>query len=159
MTTPPVEPETTRNTGVTPGQRLRQARERLELDLAEVAGSLRLSTTAVEALERDDYHSFAAPAYTRGYLRNYARLVNVSEALILTHLDDADHTRNIPEIRSYGSRFERSEPHIGRWIALLLALLLGGALWFAFTQGWLSRDNTTSETTPNSQIIDLDTPR
>ena len=60
-----------------PGQRLRAAREQLGLTERQVAERLHLSTTYVKALEADDYERLPEAAFVKGYLRNYARLLEL----------------------------------------------------------------------------------
>jgi cytoskeleton protein RodZ len=67
----PVEPERP----VSPGARLREARETQGLSLADVARHLKLSQRQVEALERDNFAALPGPVFVRGFMRNYARLV------------------------------------------------------------------------------------
>lgn len=58
-----------------PGQRLRQARLAQGMDIGRIANQLRLKPDAVEALERDDYGFLPEPVFVKGYITNYARLV------------------------------------------------------------------------------------
>jgi cytoskeleton protein RodZ len=65
------------------GARLTAERRGLGLSLGDIARQLKLSVRQVEALERDDYASFAGPVFVRGFLRNYAKLLGLDpEALI-----------------------------------------------------------------------------
>jgi cytoskeleton protein RodZ len=59
------------------GARLTAERRNLGLSLGDIARQLKLSVRQVEALERDDYAAFAGPVFVRGFLRNYARLLNL----------------------------------------------------------------------------------
>src|SRR5690349_1276997 len=59
------------------GARLTTERRNLGLSIGDIARQLKLSVRQVEALERDDYASFAGPVFVRGFLRNYARLLNL----------------------------------------------------------------------------------
>jgi cytoskeleton protein RodZ len=47
-----------------------------------VAGQLHLGAAVIGALERDDYSNLPPPAYVRGYLRSYARLLDMPEGMI-----------------------------------------------------------------------------
>jgi len=60
-----------------PGARLRQARERRGDSIAEVAQALKLAPRQVDALERGDYEALPGPAFVRGFMRNYARYLNL----------------------------------------------------------------------------------
>jgi cytoskeleton protein RodZ len=61
-----------------PGFRLRRAREVCELSREDVATHLKLSVEKIEGLEQGEVESIAAPVFVAGYLRSYARLVNLS---------------------------------------------------------------------------------
>jgi cytoskeletal protein RodZ len=61
-----------------PGFRLRRAREICELSREEVAAHLKLSVEKIESLEHGEVENIAAPVFVAGYLRSYARLVNLS---------------------------------------------------------------------------------
>src|SRR5690606_27622614 len=60
-----------------PGARLRQAGERRGDSIAEVARALKLAPRQVDALERGDYEALPGPAFVRGFMRNYARYLNL----------------------------------------------------------------------------------
>lgn len=60
------------------GKLLRSAREARGLTALQVAGKLRLDVKHIEALERDEFTTLAAPVFARGYLRSYARFLELS---------------------------------------------------------------------------------
>lgn len=60
-----------------PGQRLRSGREAAGLTQAEMANRMHLSVSYIKALEADDYDRLPEAAFVRGYIKNYARLVNL----------------------------------------------------------------------------------
>jgi len=62
-----------------PGERLRAAREAQGLSFEDVVHELRLESTIVAAIERDDLDGLSAPVFVKGYLRSYARLVSLPE--------------------------------------------------------------------------------
>lgn len=65
------------------GAVLRAARERRGLTVEECAVSLRSRTGQVAAMERGDLSGFGGDVYARGFLRSYARLVDVDPRRIL----------------------------------------------------------------------------
>jgi cytoskeleton protein RodZ len=70
-------------TSLRPGRALAEARAARNLTLAEVAQQLKLSATQVEALEADAYDRLPGPVFVRGFVRNYARLLELdAEALV-----------------------------------------------------------------------------
>lgn len=71
-----------------PGERLRAARLSMGFDLAKIAGELHLTQAVVELLEADDYSDIGARVFVRGYLRNYARIVEMPVESILRQFDE-----------------------------------------------------------------------
>ena len=65
------------------GKMLAEARERLGLSVAEVARQLRLSLRQIEALEADDHASLPGKTFLRGFLRNYAKLLQLDPEPLL----------------------------------------------------------------------------
>ncbi|GAO35556.1 hypothetical protein SCT_0947 [Sulfuricella sp. T08] len=65
------------------GKTLAEARERLGLSVAEVARQLRLSSRQIEALEADDHASLPGETFLRGFLRNYAKLLQLDPEALL----------------------------------------------------------------------------
>ena len=62
------------------GRLLCEARESKGLSVEEVANELRISSSIIKKIEADDYDLGAKDAvFMRGYIRLYARLVNLSE--------------------------------------------------------------------------------
>lgn len=60
-----------------PGERLRLGREALGLSEADIAARMHLSMSYIRALESDDYKRLPEGAFVRGYIKNYAKLVNL----------------------------------------------------------------------------------
>ena len=62
---------------ISAGSRLTAARTAAGLSIAEVARQLKLSPLQVEALETGEHKKLPGPVFVRGFMRNYARLVNL----------------------------------------------------------------------------------
>lgn len=73
--------------GKGPGARLREARERVGLSVEDVAARLHLDRHTVESLEADRFDALPAPTFVRGYLRAYARLIDLPHAPITESFD------------------------------------------------------------------------
>lgn len=75
-----------------PGALLAAERATQGLGVGDIARQLKLSARQVEALERDDYGAFAGMVFVRGFLRNYAKLLDVDpEPLVaMTHDPNAE---------------------------------------------------------------------
>ena len=89
MTDKPDEtPEEEGNAAAEPAdRRLRAAREERGLSVDEVAHDLHLDRNIILALESADYEGLGAPVFVRGYLRSYARLLELPEEDIVAAFD------------------------------------------------------------------------
>lgn len=68
---------------LSPGRILAEARERAGLSVDEVARQLRLSLRQIEALEADDHAKLPGNTFLRGFLRNYAKLLQIDPEPLL----------------------------------------------------------------------------
>lgn len=66
-----------------PGGLLRRERLAQGLDLGKVANQLHLSQRTLQQLEDDDFERLPGPVFIQGYLRNYARLLGLSEEVVM----------------------------------------------------------------------------
>lgn len=102
--------------GIGPGQQLRAEREALGVTVREVADTLNLSMVVIQALEDDDYDRLPGVVFTRGYVRAYARLL------------DIDPTPLLQRLPAPGSSFEAHgaapESNVAEWIRRRPALVL-----------------------------------
>ncbi|MCD4684988.1 MAG: helix-turn-helix domain-containing protein, partial [Anaerolineae bacterium] len=69
------------------GQRLREAREARELTLELAEQATRIRAKFLEALETGDYSSMS-PVQAQGFIRNYARYLQLDIGLLMTELED-----------------------------------------------------------------------
>ncbi len=65
------------------GQVLKSAREAQQLDIDDVCSYLRLSRRQVIALENNDFSVLPEPTITRGFIRNYARMLDLDSEPLL----------------------------------------------------------------------------
>jgi cytoskeleton protein RodZ len=69
------------------GQQLRAAREARGLTVADVSRAIKLGPRQVVAIEADDWPSLPCTAIIRGFVRNYARLLDLNPDLLMSALD------------------------------------------------------------------------
>lgn len=69
------------------GERLRQARLARQMSLGDVAGILKISQHQVEAIEVGDWARLPGHTITRGFVRNYARLLQLDPAPLMQSLE------------------------------------------------------------------------
>lgn len=65
------------------GRQLREARQAAGLSIEEVAKTLHMASSAVRALEQEDWRGFDAPVFVRGQLRTYAAFLGLNSATLL----------------------------------------------------------------------------
>ncbi len=64
------------------GHRLRAARERAELGRDEIATRTRIAPALIQAIEEGRFERLGATVFARGYLRSYARAVELPDAVV-----------------------------------------------------------------------------
>lgn len=69
------------------GEQLRLAREARGLQISDIAQTLKLGSRQLEALERGDWSGLPGHTFIRGFVRNYARLVQLDPAPMMEQLD------------------------------------------------------------------------
>lgn len=151
-------PETEAGTGqgVDPsasiGARLAAARKARKLDVDKVAHELKLDAAVIRALENDDGAALPAPIFVKGYLRSYARLVDLPEQELLANY--AQQANEPPPLTVTGIKrpapfFRLPSARLLRNVMLLLLLVM--MLWLAwpFAARLLeSRDGQQDEQAP-----------
>ena len=65
------------------GSTLRKSREVLGLDINQAAEAVHLDVSVIVALESDDFDSLPSRVFVQGYIRNYAKLLDIDERPIL----------------------------------------------------------------------------
>ncbi|MCP5249013.1 MAG: helix-turn-helix domain-containing protein [Candidatus Accumulibacter sp.] len=112
----------------TVGQQLRAAREARGLSVADAAQSLKLGPRQVIALESEDWSSLPGNTMIRGFVRNYARLLNLDADALMRGLDAEQMQRTLQLNVSAGT--SASLPQAGRqaerrdYLAIFAGLLL-----------------------------------
>ena len=67
-----------------PGELLVKARDKAGMSQADIARQLNLSLAIIEQLDTDRYSDDIPDAFIRGYIRTYARVVDLDEGKIVT---------------------------------------------------------------------------
>ncbi|MGE5386949.1 MAG: helix-turn-helix domain-containing protein [Betaproteobacteria bacterium] len=116
------------------GIRLRLAREAKGLSLAEAGQALKLGSRQVEALENGDWGALPGITFIRGFVRNYARLVQVDSTSLMEQLDGVLEVRRpelalresahvtMPEPAGRSRRRDYAVASVGVMLAVLAAL-------------------------------------
>jgi cytoskeletal protein RodZ len=69
------------------GAKLKQQREVKNFTVEAIAQQMHISKNIINCMEKNDYSSIVAPIYARGYLRSYAKIVNLPEEEILEEFE------------------------------------------------------------------------
>lgn len=128
-----------------PGKILAQIREEKGISVADVARSLRLSVKQIEAIEADNFDKLPGKTFLRGFIRNYAKLLQIDpEPLLQGNLAAEPHQRfQVQAISVPPGQVEFNTPRGQRtfstdpgrpWLkyalaALVVVVLAGGAAY------------------------------
>lgn len=128
-------PEVVAATRVNPGETLRQARESNGWSLAEVALKLNLTANSLKNLEDGAFDKLPGHTFARGYIRAYAKLLGMDQAVLVQQFDQ--HTGTDSQGSNVHSLGRIEEPSrvshtILRIVSLLLlmAVVGGGFVWW-----------------------------
>jgi cytoskeleton protein RodZ len=145
--------------GETPGERLRQARESAALSQEDIATKLKLSPRQIAAIESGDLSALPERTFTRGFMRNYARLVGIDPDSLgldqaMAPAAGAGQLKPTPApIGEIAREVDHNSFAIGRWLVpvLLIAALAVGVVYFKGNQwfGWDASKLLTSTTPPS----------
>jgi cytoskeleton protein RodZ len=134
-----------------PGAGLRAAREARGLSLEKVADELHLSSAMVAAIERDDYEALPGSVFVRGYLKNYARLMELSMAQVLESYERSRPAEHISTPVVKGNiKAEVSSDHTGVRLVTWAIVLVLAALVFSWWKGYIDWDSAL-EGTPDDE--------
>ncbi|WP_160106690.1 RodZ domain-containing protein [Pseudomonas izuensis] len=128
-------PEVVAANRVNPGETLRQARESNGWSLAEVALKLNLTVSSLSNLEAGDFDKLPGHTFARGYIRAYAKLLGMDQAVLVQQFDQSTGTDSQgSSVHSLGRIEEpvRVSHTILRIVSLLLlvAVIGGGFVWW-----------------------------
>jgi cytoskeleton protein RodZ len=126
------------------GAVLRDARESQKLSVEEVCSRLRLSDKQINALESDDFSIFGSAIFARGFIKGYAKILNLDSQPLL----DA-HLRMFPQDQSQSITYKADDVvksgggSFIKFVALILGVLLIVAVvvWVAY-KVWAYQSNT-----------------
>ncbi|MFT6201366.1 MAG: cytoskeleton protein RodZ [Granulosicoccus sp.] len=128
MNSPDASALTTDNKRLTAGKALSERREKLGLTVEECSEALKISTSKMKALEADNDVPFPSDIFLRGYLKNYAKLVDLPVNDILYYFDSQRQTQS-ESIDSSAGRDLNDKRRKGNGLSCLIAVVIIVA-WF-----------------------------
>ncbi|MGV6827078.1 MAG: helix-turn-helix domain-containing protein [bacterium] len=116
-----------------PGALLAQSRKAKGLTVQQAANMLHLTVETVESLELDDYEGLPARVFIRGYVKNFARLVELPESQVLQRFDDLcpdqECSNALPSVKSNVKAEVRSNHGIVKLVTWLIVIsILAGLI-------------------------------
>lgn len=115
------------------GQTLREAREQLGLSVNDVANRIKFAPRQVESLEADDYVQLPEAAFVRGFVRSYARLLELDPSRLLSGLPSshmqAASTQEVSSVDIPLPTPFSARRHNIVWLAAALAIALALAIF------------------------------
>lgn len=138
-------PEVAAATRENPGETLRQARESRGWSQAEVAQKLNLTVSSLNNLESGAFDKLPGHTFARGYIRAYAKLLGMDQAVLVQAFDQCTGTHaQGSDVHALGRIEEpvRLSHNILRVVSLLLLVVVigGGFFWWQDQSSQRSKD-------------------
>jgi cytoskeleton protein RodZ len=145
------QPKETVAPAIEAGTLLKNKRESLGLTQKQISDRLKLRVTLIQQIEENQFESDQVATFMRGYIRSYAKYVNLDEKVVLNalhHAGDAQHQEQ--EMLSF-SRKTKTEKHNSRIMILtwsIFAVIAGiSSLWWWQNQ----QQDTLSQSLANTE--------
>lgn len=117
-----------------PGAQLAKARKEKGYSKDYVAGKLYLRVQLIDSLEADDYYNMPEPVFVKGYLRAYAKLLELSPEPLLDSFNSLYVPQRKNEKALWQSKRESNKAeHVIRWLTALFvigAITAVGIWWY-----------------------------
>lgn len=119
------------------GTRLREARERAGISLADVAQRIKISPQQIETLENNRFDELGW-AFSRGFVRSYGRLLNLDPDALVSALPNANASASNGKLSIHHEHItlDKQRPWFRLSLIAIVLLLLFSAPWMAYH--WLS---------------------
>lgn len=145
---------------VGPGARLKAGREAQGQSLAQAARHLRLDEPTLAAIEADEYPAHVPATFLRGYLRAYAKWLELpSDDIVAAFNTQQPDEAQLAGLKSLLPLPQSESGRAGKWLwwslalVMLVALVAGAVIMVP--GDWLSRLRSTEEsTTETAPVVD-----
>jgi transcriptional regulator with XRE-family HTH domain len=115
------------------GEALRQAREQMGVSPEEVENRTKIRRKYIIAMENDDFEVLPGGVYVRGFLRNYARFLNIDGEALVRQYDELyrqhDETEQVPDKGPAGAE-RKNLPNRRSLAFIAVALLVLGLVYW-----------------------------
>jgi cytoskeletal protein RodZ len=142
------------------GLHLKQARENRGMSLRQIAGATKISTVALEALERGDFSRLPGGIFSRAFVRAYAIEVGLDpDETVMKYAELSDAIANASmralaplEISDDDRAFLERQRQAGVWLrviaAAIVVAIVGTVAWWMTSRG----KKTAADTTVQEQV-------
>ncbi|MGB0894242.1 MAG: RodZ domain-containing protein [Parashewanella sp.] len=125
------------------GSLISAARLAKKLTIEAVAKELNLRHSIITDIEQDDFSNIASSTYTRGYIKNFARFVEVDPELLAQCIERQLGQGNAPVMQSFSRKTTREATDSRlMWVTYLIVFVLL-ALFVAW---WVQKSNLFTDT-------------
>ena len=115
-----------------PGRQLRLTRQARGMAIDRVAGELHLAPDQIIALENDDYDALPGAVFVIGYMRNYARFLNIDPEPLVDVYRETQPQPHLPKSKKRPTASRQvGSGHL--LVRLVTIAILIGAGWLAFS--------------------------
>ncbi|ALP53619.1 hypothetical protein Tel_11015 [Candidatus Tenderia electrophaga] len=139
------------------GEQLRETRVRRGMSIEEVSSVLHLELSLLEAIETENCDRLPGSSYVKGYLRNYAKLLEVdSEPLIEAYRKVCGNQEppltQVTKIKDVSSG--DAAPRYAAWIVVIVLVVSFGVWWWSEVSAPMEVESTASDTPSFGPQID-----
>ncbi|MEO8342497.1 MAG: RodZ domain-containing protein [Gallionella sp.] len=135
------------------GRILREARDRLNFSVADVAAQIKFAPRQIEALEAEDFKQLPEAAFLRGFVRSYAKILNLDAETLLAALPQTKVVAAEMIPPSVDVPFPVGQPSQKQNLILLVAALLLAMMVLGFAV-W----HFTTPLKPSFEVARVETP-
>ena len=137
--------EQTEKTDLSFGDRLRQAREALNLSLEDAAKAISLRPSILAKLENNEFVQKNVPStFLRGYVRSYAKFLRIPDAE-WAHLTFGEAHKNDLSKNSRATRSVNQYSSHSRWVGTLTTIILLAAVGMTGLWWWQNYQKSNEE--------------
>jgi len=148
-----------------PGERLQAARLAKGVTVEEISSSLHLPSSYIHALENGDLDKLPSIVFARGYIRSYAKLVELNPEEYIGYLDElygrSQKVRSVKSVTKVRQQMKSSHPMVRLFSWLFIIVVIGASVWWWKTQNSLidpmsfleGSDNTISVETSSGDTL------
>jgi cytoskeleton protein RodZ len=123
---------------INPGATLANIRTQKNYSIDYVASLLKLRSNVIELIEQNEFQSLPGPAFVQGYIRAYAKVLDVSPEPYLAAFNEQYATEKKPErtLWQQSKRESNKAEHMIRWFTILfvLGVVVAVGVWWQRNQ-------------------------